>query len=181
MPWTWRSPSLQDQNPPFQQAQDAALRFLSYRPRSEAEVRRRLSRHYPPELIERVIAALREQRYLDDVTFARYWRDNREQHRPKGQVALRQELYRLGVPRETVEEALEGFDAEANAYRAGSKLARRLAGIDYPTFRQRVSGYLQRRGFGSAVVRETVARLWRELPDPLYRNQDADEDENQSK
>ena len=156
----------------------AALRFLSYRPRSEAEVGRRLSRHYSPDLVHRVMATLQEQGLLDDAAFARYWRENREQHRPKGQGILRQELLRLGVPRETIGEALEGFDAPGNAYRAGTKLARRLAQSDYPQFRQRMSGYLHRRGFSRTVVRETLERLWRELPDSLHGDEHTHEDED---
>ena len=58
----------------FRATYDAALHLLSYRPRSEAEVRRRLARRYSIELIERVIAMLREHHYLDDAAFAGYWR-----------------------------------------------------------------------------------------------------------
>ena len=161
----------------YASARDAALRFLSFRPRSEAEVRRRLLHRYPPQTIDRVIVALREQRYLDDAAFARQWRLNRERHRPRSRGILRQELVRLGVPEEIANEALEGFDAEDNAYRAGRKLALRLAGSDYPRFRQRLWDYLRRRGFGGALVGETVERLWRELADSLHRGVDAEADE----
>lgn len=161
----------------FGQAHDAALRFLSYRPRSEAEVRRRLLRRYPSHLVDRVIAALREQHYLDDTAVARQWRMSRERLRPRSLGMLRQELLRLGVVGEVVEEVLEGFDAEDNAYRAGRKLALRLEGSDYPQFRRRLWGYLRRRGFGGPLVGETVERLWRELADPFDGSVDADADE----
>lgn len=158
-------------------AYNAALRCLSYRPRSEAEVRRRLLRRYPPEVVQEVIATLVEQKLLDDAAFARYWRENRERRHPKGQEVLRQELSRLGVSRETAEESLQGFDAEANAYRAAVKWAHRLRGAGYAEFRQRLWAYLQRRGFRPEAVKVTVRRLWRELADPLHRDQDSEEDE----
>ena len=157
----------------------AALRFLSCRPRSEAEVRRRLSGRCPPDLVDRVMTTLREQGFLDDAAFARYWRENRERHRPKGQIMLRQELLRLGVPRDTVGVALEGFDAAGNAYRAGGKLARRLAQSNYLEYRHRMSAYLQRRGFSGTVVRETVERLWRELTDSLHGDERCYEEQEQ--
>ena len=151
--------------PEYSQALNAALRFLSYRPRSEAEVRRRLSRRYFPPIIDRVILFLQQNRYLDDAAFAQLWRRGREQRRPRGRRALQQELRQLGVEREVIEEALEGFDAPANAYKAGQKLAARLVDKDaaLDLFRHKVGAHLQRRGFEYSVVTETVNRLWQEL------------------
>ena len=65
-------------------AVDAACHFLSFRSRSEAEVRRRLTRRFPPELVDRVIEALRNKKYLDDEEFAQRWRLQRERFQPRG-------------------------------------------------------------------------------------------------
>ena len=165
------------------QARDAALRFISYRPRSEAEVRRRLSPQYPEPIIEQVIASLRVQGFLDDAAFARLWRNHRERLRPRGQRRLRQELARLGVDRETTDAALEGFDEGENAYRAGQKYTRSLRnraitqGITEEVFRQRLWGYLQRRGFSYGVAAEVAQRLWPELAADPLRGQDYAEDD----
>ncbi len=161
----------------FAQAKRAALRFLAYRTRSQAEVRRRLQKRYPPEVIERVLTDLRDQRYLDDAAFARQWRQHREQNRPRGPGLLRMELLRLGVEAEVVREALAGFDATENAYRAGRTLARRLAGGEYSNFRRRLWSYLRGRGFDDAVISDVVNRLWRELTDPLDGGVDTDPEE----
>ena len=64
--------------------------------------------------------------------------------------------------REVAEEAVAGLDDDANAYRAGLGRMRSLGGLDYVAFRRRLEGYLQRRGFGTGVVRKAVERLWRE-------------------
>ena len=101
-------------------ALDAALRFLSYRPRSEAEVRRRLARRFPGPSVDNAIATLREQGLLDDAAFAQFWRQNRERSRPKGASAMKWELLRMGVSREVADDALEGLDEDENAYRAAS-------------------------------------------------------------
>lgn len=145
-------------------ALNAALRLLSYRPRSVAEVRRRLAKKWPPPVIDRVILFLQEHNYLDDAAFAQLWRRGREQRKPRGQRALQQELRQLGVDREVIEEALEGFDAPANAYKAGQKLAARLAGqgVAAELFRRKVSAHLQRRGFDYGVTAATVRQLWAE-------------------
>ena len=99
-------------------ALDAALRFLSYRPRSEAEVRRRLSRRFSHSSVDNAIATLREQGLLDDAAFAQFWHQSRERNRPKGISAMRWELLRMGVSRDVADDALEGTDEDESAYRA---------------------------------------------------------------
>ena len=148
----------------YPDALNAALRFIAYRPRSVAEVRRRLTRQWPPPVIDRVIQFLQEHSYLDDAAFAQLWRRGREQRKPRGQRALQQELRQLGVDREVIAEALAGFDASANAYKAAAKPAARLLakGVDGEQFRRKVSGLLQRRGFDYSVISATVNQLWPE-------------------
>ena len=55
----------------------AALRLLSYRPRSEVEMRQRLSLRFEAETVDRVVSHLKERQTLDDATFARFWKENR--------------------------------------------------------------------------------------------------------
>jgi regulatory protein len=148
-------------------ARQEAFRFLSYRNRSKAEVRRKLALRYPNEVVEQVITRLVAQRYLDDVSFASEWRRQREKRRPRGQSVLKGELLALGVDREVIQEALEGIDEATNAYHAAGATARRLAGTDYQRFRQKVWTYLQRRGFEQSAIRSTVERYWSELADLL--------------
>lgn len=150
-------------------ARQDALRLLSYRTRSRAEVRRRLEKSYPSAVIEQVLAQLLAQGYLDDDAFAREWRHSREERRPRSRKALEHELLRLGVEREIVQDALAGYDAVGNAYRAALRLAQRLNDIDYPAFRTKVWRRLQRRGFEASIISDVVSRLWRELADPHHR------------
>ena len=149
--------------PQESRALDAALRLLSYRPRGEAELRRRLLRRFPSEEVEPVIQALKSQGHVDDVAFARFWRENREQFRPRSARAIKSELLRLGVSRDAIDEALEGLDEEENALRAGRKLISSLRGADRATFDKKLGPYLQRRGFGFAVARQAMLQLWDEL------------------
>ena len=162
------------------QAREAAFRFLAYRPRSEAEVRRRLARNYPDEVIAPLLETLLRQGLIDDLAFAQQWRTSREQSRQRAQRLIRMELLRLGVSSDVIAESLEGFDEHANAVLAGERQARRLAGrgVTEEEFRRRVGAHLQRRGFGFSLVRQVVQELWEELgPDPLDGKNDADNDE----
>ncbi|HIP73940.1 MAG TPA: regulatory protein RecX, partial [Anaerolineae bacterium] len=74
-------------------AKQAAIRFIEYRPRSTAEVRRRLrQKGFDEAAIDHAIERLQAVALLDDLAFARYWVDQRETFKPRSQMALRQEL-----------------------------------------------------------------------------------------
>jgi regulatory protein len=150
-----------------QKAYDRAARFLACRPRSEAEVRRRLERsETDPDVIEAVIGRLKTQGYLDDAEFARFWVEGRQRFRPRSAMALRQELRRKGLDDATIAPAVAELDAVAAATEAARPRALRLSGLagsDPLLFRRKMSDFLLRRGFDYEVVREVVARLTDEL------------------
>jgi regulatory protein len=149
-----------------EKAYERAVRFLARRPRSIAETQRYLRRRpLPDPVIDRVIQRLATAGYLDDRLFAQFWVEDRERFRPRGQAALRHELRQKGLPDQIIDEALQALDAEDSAYRAATAYAPRLARLDRPTFRQKLGGYLLRRGFGHEVVWPVVERTWQELRD----------------
>ncbi|HAA95503.1 MAG TPA: hypothetical protein DHW65_08820 [Dehalococcoidia bacterium] len=151
----------------YTRTKNAALRLLTYRSRSEQELRSRLQRRFPQEAIDRAVASLLRQGLLDDAAFARQWREQREKFRPRGPAVIKRELQKLGVDSEVIQEALSDFDAAGNAYQAGSKYAAKLSLEDGTVFRRKLGGFLSRRGFQGDVLGQTVERLWRELSEPL--------------
>ncbi len=155
--------SLQDQDA-VQRAFERALRFLASRPHSSAEVRRMLSQQELTDTaVDAAIARLQAAGYLDDEAFARFWVSNREQFRPRAPLALRQELRQKGVADSIINQALQDVDSGNSAYRAGSAQARRYGNLDQHAFRQKLGGYLLRRGFAHDVVWPVVGQLWSEL------------------
>ena len=148
----------------FEKAHDRALHFLSYRPRSEAEVRRYLQgKAVSPAVEEEVVERLTRAKLLDDLAFARYWVENRESFKPRGLHMLRYELRQKGVDAKIIAQSLADLDEEESAYRAATQRGRRLAHLDQASFRQKLSAYLLRRGFPYGVVNPTVERIWQEL------------------
>lgn len=153
---------------------DAALRFLAPRPRSRAEVRRRLLTPRPSrnrerersipdaDAVERVLDRLQEQGLLDDQQFAAFWVDNRDRFSPRGARAIAQELRQRGVSRETVEAATAPEQDAERALAAGRQRLRSVVGLDFTQFRDRLGPFLLRRGFSYDVAREVVRRLWDE-------------------
>ncbi len=74
-----------------------------------------------PELIERVIAKLRERSYVDDLAFARFWINNREQFKPMGERMLRTELRGKRVADHIIQQALDEREAAAEQERADQR------------------------------------------------------------
>ncbi len=137
------------------------LNFLSYRPRSQAEVERNLRKHEVREaLITPIIERLKSAKLLDDSDFARRWVEDRAAFRPRGAYALRQELRQKGVAEAGIAEALEGLDENELARQAAMRKARQLSALDWPTFRTKLSAFLARRGFGYDIVAEICREVW---------------------
>lgn len=150
----------------YASALQVALRYISFRQRSVTEVRRRVGKEFAQPVVEQVLASLTRYGYLDDEEFARRWRESRERRKPRGAFALRRELGAKGVANSIIDAALDGLDEANGAYRAGERRAQRWlerGDMPYGTFRRKMWDYLRRRGFGSGVARDTVARLWAEF------------------
>ncbi len=146
-----------------EKAREKALRFLGNRPRSEWEVRQNLLKaSYGDETIDRVLERLRGVALVDDAAFVRYWIENRTQFRPRGEVALRQELRRKGVDREVIDAVLEESEhaEDQAALQAALAKADRYRQLPRPEFAQKLSAYLLRRGFNYETVREAVQAAW---------------------
>lgn len=144
-------------------AYDAAVRYLGPRPRSVAEVRRHLLKKRLPEAEARAaIARLLDQGYLDDVAFARYWLEQRDRFRPKGDLALRAELRQRGVDAGVIDEALGGREGSDEAERAWAALEPRLGRwrtLDIDARKAKAQSFLRQRGFSFDAIDEVLARL----------------------
>jgi regulatory protein len=143
-------------------AREAALRLLAVRPRSEAELARRLRmKGFAAAEVEPVLARLGELGMLDDAAFAGMLARDRVRLRPQGSRRMLGELRAKGVDEETARAAVsaalesEATDEAALARRAAAKWRPR-AGEEPARARRRLYGYLARRGFDGEVAREVV-------------------------
>jgi regulatory protein len=144
-----------------EKALDVAIRYLGYRPRSEAEIRTKLhGRGFTEDVSNTVITRLKEQGLIDDIAFANFWKDNRETFSPRSSWLTRRELKQKGVSEEVVSQVVDTEADEDNAYQAALNKVRRLNTDDYNVFRQRLGEYLKRRGFGYGVINKTIAKFW---------------------
>ena len=145
-------------------AYQRALNFLSYRGRSEQEIRLNLSKHETPEeIISEVLEKLRLASLVDDRAFARNWIENRSQFKPRGKRALAAELYQKGVTQKIIDDELKGLDEEHLALKCAQARASRYQHLDQKEFKKKMYAYLNRRGFPYQIIKETVAEIWNEI------------------
>ncbi len=90
-----------------ERALQQAMLFLSYRTRSEKEIKQNLRKHEIPEdVVEETIERLRGNGLANDNKFARVWVENRNTFRPRSRRVLTMELRQKGLDDETVQSAV---------------------------------------------------------------------------
>lgn len=143
-----------------EEALERGLKFLSYRPRSEAEVRRKLIQlGFPHKSIETALEKLRSLNLLDDEVFARGWTWGRVEDRGYGPLRIERELQQKGIAKSlTTQIVRETFGQEEGKQRAKRLLERRFKGKDLSDLKvlRRAVAFLQRRGYRNSVIAEIV-------------------------
>ena len=143
-----------------------ALHYLSYRPRTRQEVTQNLQKkEYSDEAIDLVIERLESLSYIDDVAFAQSWIENRSIHNPKGRTALAYELRQKGLTQAEIDQSLEDLDETTLAWQAVQKKMRQWRTLDEATLRQKVKGYLARRGFTYSTISTVFEQVLETLED----------------
>src|SRR5690349_12726276 len=93
---------------PYEKTMDRALKLLSFKPRSVAELHERLLEKEWAEgaVVDQVIARLIELGYLNDEQFAASYASSRLTVRPLGRTRLRRDLQRKKIPTQVTEQTL---------------------------------------------------------------------------
>jgi regulatory protein len=141
---------------------ELALRALSYKERTEAELRTWLAEREVAEAdIEDVIALLVEAGGLDDAGFARRYAEDKRNLAGWGPDRISRALEGRGVAREHVEAALGGEDEDAQLERAVGVLGDRGLACESERERERALGLLVRRGYPLELAYEAVRTVER--------------------
>jgi regulatory protein len=142
-------------------AKNIAYRYLSYRPRSYSEVEKKLrDQGFGDVTVRTVLSNLIRLGYIDDEKFAEQWAQSRVRLRGLGRRRIEQELRDKGVDRETARRALDDVltaDLEIEtARRAAERKLTTMRTLDRETSRRRLAGFLERKGFSFAVIRQIL-------------------------
>ncbi|MFO7676268.1 MAG: RecX family transcriptional regulator [bacterium] len=146
----------------LRRAKEYATLLLSYRARTEQEMRGRLERkQFAPDIVDAAMARLRELRLLDDEQYARDFTRDRVTIGRKGRWNVRGELIKRGVARPAIEAALaDAPDELAVARELAARYRERHARLEDDVLHRRVYALLARRGFSPDVIRQAL-----ELPE----------------
>ncbi len=143
----------------YLRARQKAYHLLSYRPRSEFEIRNRLrQKGFDTYCADRVIARLSELDMIDDRQFARSFVEGRIRAKGFGPSRIRQDLRKMGISPEiieqTIEEAFASVPLDDLAVRTAEKIRPRLQNESDPAKRRKkLADYLIRRGFSFEEIR----------------------------
>jgi regulatory protein len=145
---------------PRQRAFERALKSISARARTAAEVKQFLQRRgYEPDVIDDVIGALREEGLVDDAGYARRFAEDRRLLDRWGGERIARDLERRGVERELVDQALAGHDRDDELAVAIELLDRRFPmPFDGDRERDKAWRMLVRRGYEPELAYSAVRR-----------------------
>lgn len=142
-----------------QKAREDAYRLISYRDRSESELKRRLlDKGHDLKVVEAIIPRIKELGYLDDRRFAEKWVRHKVKHSPKGSYFLYKELEEKGVAKKIINEVLKeeypyGLEYE-NALKLSKKWRNKSRNKDKELVKLKV--YLKNKGFNYEIISNVV-------------------------
>ena len=134
------------------------------RPRSEAELRRRLKEKGHAELlIINCVEDLKRSGDIDDPKFDRYWVESRMHLNPVGDVVLKHELKEKGVSDSIIEATLvtkaKSYDEYEVAFSMAKERFERFKKLDRAKAMKRLYDFLYRRGFKYDVIEKIIENI----------------------
>lgn len=158
-----------------------ALRFLSFRPRSEKEVRDNLAKksrkskkkteEVDNTAIDQVISKLKEQNFVNDEEFTRWWIEQRTKFKSKGMRLIKMELKQKGIADEIIQFQISNSNPPAGGQIANEKdrakivlkkALRKYHGLSKHELYQKLGSYLARRGFDFDTIKDAVDDVLKE-------------------
>ncbi len=144
----------------LEKAQQRALNLISYRPRSEKEVRLRLKNAQVDETsIQTVVQRLKDAGLLDDIAFSQQWVESRVRASNRGKRMIRWELKQKGVGDKEIASALEGVDDQQTAYEAATRRWPRVASLEPRERKRKLTEFLARNGFDYDVITNAIKKV----------------------
>lgn len=150
----------------FPKLLERVLKFISLRPRSRKEILDYLKKKIPKladqnqDLQDKVFKEIENLGLIDDTAFTYWWLEQRNTFRPKGKRALFYELKQKGIDNFIIEEVLaKGLDEMNLARQSGGKKWATLKNLPLEVSRQKLVGFLSRRGFSWEIIKKVLDEI----------------------
>jgi len=149
----------------FSRARDYAYLLISYRDRSEYELRRRLlDKDYCNHTVNEVLGFFKKEGLVNDRVFVNKYLENVILNKPMGRIKVVNELRSKMISREIIDELLDeklGIEEEKRlAKKAALKKVKALLNYPEETARRRLFTHLRNRGFQYDIINDTVKEIF---------------------
>ena len=160
----------------FEKLYNKALRFLSFRPRSEKEIRNYLIKkiknkklNIKNELeneksiettIDSIISKLKEQKFINDKEFVRWWIEQRTIIKPKAARLIKFELKQKGISDELIENSeLRIKNDLEKAFDLAQKRMSRYKNEEPKRIYEKLGRFLAAKGFDYDLIKEVIDQV----------------------
>ena len=145
------------------------LNFLSYRPRSEKEIKDYLTKNLAKdknldlqlkkEIKTQTIDRLKKDKLINDYEFCQWWLEQRSAFKPKGKRGLSLELRQKGINPKIIAQALAKISEKqllASAQKIITPKLKLYKNLPKIKLKQKLIGFLSRRGFSWEIIKSVV-------------------------
>ena len=145
----------------FSYGKNLALYHLSFKARTEKEVREYLDKYDIEDTIaSQVIANLKENNWINDHQYAYSIINTNQLSGDKGPYVLAQKLAQKGVPKSTIEDIQKDFDFTEVAQRVAEKLLKKYTGkLPARALQDKIIQNLTNKGFSYADAKSAFDNL----------------------
>ena len=148
----------------FKKAKAHAFRFISYRDRSNWELAQYLKKkEFSHPVIQQTLDYLTELNYINDQRFALQWSQFKINKNKIGRSRLHMELSSKGIDRAIIEKTLNAIYEDNPEKDLAEQCARKkwisLKGVEKEKKKQRLVQFMQRRGFSSDIIYQSLKTL----------------------
>lgn len=150
------------------------INFLSYQMRSEFEVKKKLlDAGFGEAVVLEAIRKLEKLGFLNDETYSKALLETKKKTAKKGPRAIKQDLMKKGIDKDTQSKVLESFTYEEQvniAMELAEKTVRANSKKTPMQIKQKVQDLLMRKGYSFSVVNEILDQIRLEREDDDWQH-----------
>ena len=145
----------------FLAAKDLALKYLSYKLRTEKEVRLKLQNQgFDGDPIEMAIEELKSLGYINNKIYVQKFVFDRSKLKPKSKKLIKLELLSRGIQEEVIDEVLNDWNVDETVVAEG--LVKRKFGkydMQDENVRKKVYMFLKHRGYSHEIIKSVIGMV----------------------
>lgn len=146
----------------FEKLYQKTLHFLSFRPRSEKELKDYLVKKKASSLVAvKIIQNLKQNKFIDDKEFTKWWIEQRTKIKPRADWIIRFELKQKGIEKEVVDEFIGNSEISEfdKALDLAQRKIKRYEKFDRNKKYEKMVRFLASKGFNYDLIKEVLASL----------------------